>query len=97
MYIDELKEVQICKERKMSKESSLNTEEVWQLSNQTGQLNWTSSQKKTDMSFGACEVSMSIADAKISDPAKANNYFHKLKSEKVLLQFPNLVILHLQI
>ena len=34
--------------------------------------------------------SVSVADAKISDLAKANNYIRKLKSEKVSLQFPNL-------
>ena len=59
LYIDELKEVQICKERKMSKESSLNTEEARQLRGLAGQLNWTSSQTRPDMSFGACEVSVS--------------------------------------
>ena len=33
---------------------------------------------------------MSVADAKISDLAKADKYIHKLKSKRVLLQFPNL-------
>ena len=55
MYIDELKEVQICKERKMSKESSLNTD-ARQLRGLAGQLNWISSQTRPDMSFGTCEV-----------------------------------------
>ena len=56
MYIDELKEVQICKERKMSKESSLHTEEARQLRGLARQLNWTSSRTRPDMSFGACDV-----------------------------------------
>ena len=34
--------------------------------------------------------SVSVADAKISDLAEADKYIHKLKSKKVLLQFPNL-------
>ena len=42
------------------------------------------------MNFGACEVSMSEADAKIGDLGKGNKYIRKLKSEKVSLQFPNL-------
>ena len=33
---------------------------------------------------------MSVADAKISDLAKTNKHICKLKSEKVLLQFPNM-------
>ena len=32
----------------------------------------TSSQTRSDISFGACEISVSVADAKISDPAIAN-------------------------
>ena len=42
------------------------------------------------MSFGACIVSASVADAKISDLTKANKYIRKLKSQEVSLQFPNL-------
>ena len=55
MYIDELKEVQICKEKKMFKESPLNTEEDQQLRGLAGQLNRTSNQTRPDMSFGACK------------------------------------------
>ena len=39
MYTDELKKVHICKERKMSEEIPLNTEEGQQLRGQAGQLN----------------------------------------------------------
>ena len=41
MHIEELKEAQICKEKKMSKEGQLNTEEARQLWSQEGQLNYT--------------------------------------------------------
>ena len=58
----------------MSKESSLNTEEAWQFRGLAGQLNWTSSQTRPDMSYGACEVSVPVADAKIIHLAKANTY-----------------------
>lgn len=39
MSIDELKEVQICKDRNMSKEILLNTEEAQQLRGLAGLLN----------------------------------------------------------
>ena len=56
MYTDKLKEVDITKERRMSKESPLTTEEAQHLRGLAGQLNWESSQARPDMSFGACEV-----------------------------------------
>ena len=64
MYINQLKEVHICKERKMSKKSP---------------LNWTSSQTRPNMSFGPCKVSVSVVDAKISDLAIVNKYIPKLE------------------
>ena len=47
MYTDELKEADVSRERRMSKESPLTTEEARQLRGLPGQLNWTSSQTKT--------------------------------------------------
>ena len=41
MYIDELKEVQICKDGTMSKEIPLYKEEPGQLRGLAGQLKWT--------------------------------------------------------
>ena len=87
MYTDELKEADVSRERRMSKESPLTTEEARQLRGLAGQLNWTSSQTRPDMSFGACEVSVSIKDSTVNDLIVANK---KLKSEKVVLQYPNL-------
>ena len=58
MYTDKIKEVNIGGERRMSKESPLTIEEVQQLRRLSGQLNWTSSQTRPDMPFGACEVSV---------------------------------------
>ena len=42
------------------------------------------------MSFGACEVSVSIKDSTVNDLIVANKNIRKLKSEKVVLQYPNL-------
>ena len=90
MYTDELKEADVSRERRMSKESPLTTEEARQLRGLAGQLNWTSSQTRPDMSFGACEVSVSIKDSTVNDLIVANKNIRKLKSEKVVLQYPNL-------
>ena len=60
MYTGKLREADISRDRRISKESPLSTEETWQLRGLVGQLNWASSQTRQDMSFGACEVSVSI-------------------------------------
>ena len=75
----------------MSKDCPLTTDEAQQLKGLAGQLNWTSSQTCPDMSFGACEVSISIKDAQIGDLVNANKDIRKLKSQQILLQFPNLM------
>ena len=66
-YTDKLKEVDISRERRMSKESPLTTEEARQLRGLAGQLNWTSRQTRPDMSFGVCEISVSIKDSTVND------------------------------
>ena len=42
------------------------------------------------MSFGACEASVSIKDSTVNDLIEANKNVRKLKSENVVLQYPNL-------
>ena len=42
------------------------------------------------MSFGACEVSVSIKDSTVNDLIVANKNIQKLKSEKLVLQYTNL-------
>ena len=74
----------------MSKEAQLTTGEARQLRGLAGQLNWTSSQTRPDMSFGACEIGTSIKDATISDLIHANKNIRRLKAGQVSLQFPNL-------
>ena len=74
----------------MPKESPLTTKEVLQLRGLSGQLNWTSTQTRPDMSFGACEVSVSIKDSTVNELIVANKNIRKLKTEKVVLQYHNL-------
>ena len=42
------------------------------------------------MSFEACEISVSIKDSTVNDLIVANKNIRKLKSEKGVLQYPNL-------
>ena len=42
------------------------------------------------MSFGTCEVSVSIKESTFNDLIVANKNIQKLKSEKLVLQYTNL-------
>ena len=89
MYTDKLKEVNITRERRMSKESPLTTEEAWQqLKGLAGQSNWTSSQTRPDMSFGAYEVSVSIKDSTVNDLMVANKEYPKVEVRKCYFAVP---------
>ena len=90
LYIEELKEVVTDTKRKMFKEAQLTTGEVSQLKGLAGQLNWTSSQTRPDISFGACEISTSIKDATTSDSVYANKKYQKVKGRKNSITIPNL-------
>ena len=83
LCIEELKKIAIDTKRKMSKEAQLTTGEARQLKGLTGQLNWTSSQTRPDMSFGACEIST-------SDLIHPNENIRRLKAEQIASQFPNI-------
>ena len=90
-YIDELQEAAIGKKKKKNyKGAQLTTGEAWQLRGLTGQLYWTPSQKRPDMSFRTCEISTSIKAKKISDLIHANKNIRKLEAERIALQFPDL-------
>ena len=82
LYIDELKEVVILKNRKFSKGSPL-TDEARQLRGLLAKSNWASIQTRPDIRFGACEVSTSIKDAQIGDLVNANKNIRKLRSKMI--------------
>ena len=82
LYIDELKEVVILKNRKFSKGSPL-TDEARQLRGLLAKWNWASIQTRPDIRFGACEVSTSIKDAQIGDLVNANKNIRKLRSKMI--------------
>ena len=84
LYTEERKEFGICREKRMSKKSPLTTKEEWQLKGLAGQLNWTFCQTRPDMSFGACEVSVSIKNSTVNDLILVNKNMQKLKSERVV-------------
>ena len=88
IYIDKLKDVFIAKERKLQKLNRLNDMEAQQLRSIAGQLNWVSGQSRPDLSFGDCEVSVSIKNGNIGDLITANKYIRKLKDEDVEISIP---------
>ena len=49
-----------------------------------GQLNWTSSQTRPDISYQPCEVSTSIKHATVCDLKTANKYIRKVKSLEIV-------------
>ena len=55
----------------MEKQAQLN-KEAQQLRGLAGQINWVSSQTRHDMTYSACEVSVSTKNATIVDLTKAN-------------------------
>ena len=62
-YMDELSEVEITKESDSSKHAQLNNNKARQVGGLTEQLNCVPSQKRLDVSYYACETSVSDKNA----------------------------------
>ena len=69
---------------KRPKENHFTTGETRQVRDLAGQLNWTSSQRRPDVSFSVCETSTSIKGATISDLIHANKSIRRLKAEQIV-------------
>ena len=78
----------------MEKQAQLN-KEAQQLRGLAGQINWVSSQTRHDMTYSACEVSVSTKNATIVDLTKANKNIQKLRSECLSLKIVNVEDTHL--
>ena len=89
-YIQNIKEIEINRERKIDKDSAINFDEKQQLRSTIGQLNWVSTQTRPDITFDTCEVSVRLKDATIRDIIKVNKIIRKLKAEKVSLKFSDM-------
>ena len=66
-YINKLESIYVSRERMKKKEEYLCQKGVRQLRDIAGQLLWIASQTRPDISFSACDVSMSLKDATIQD------------------------------
>ena len=82
LYIEELEEAAVDTKRKISKEAQFTTGQARQLRGLAERLNCISSQTRPDMSFGACEISTSIKDARISDLIHANKNINGYRQNK---------------
>ena len=72
------------------KERKLLPQETQQLCRVAGQMNWVSTQTRTDMAYAASAVSSSIKDATVRDLIRANKFIKMLKSKDAVLLFPNI-------
>ena len=79
----------------MEKQAQLN-KEAQQLRGLAGQINWVSSQTRHDMTYSACEVSVSTKNATIVDLTKANKNIPNLRSECLSLKIINIEDIHLR-
>ena len=89
-YINEVESIYVSREGMKKKEKYLCQKGVRQLRGIAGQLLWVAAQTRPDISFSACDVSMSLKDATIQDIFTANKVLKKLKSDKVTLFYPEI-------
>ena len=78
-YIDSVEDLQIdCDKRKQ--DQSLEKEERLLLKRYVGQLAWAAQHTRPDISFDACETSVSVSTATVGDAIKAKKAYRKLNA-----------------
>ena len=87
-YIEKLEVIDLS--ANVNKQDSLTEEQKKKLRSLIGQLAWTSSQTRPDVAFDVCQLSVNFKNATVKDLMKANKCVKKLKSENVILKFPDL-------
>ena len=91
-YINEVRPVEINRERKLALGDKLSSKETRQLRGIAGQLNWVSSQTRPDMAYSACETSVSIRNPTVRDLVQANKHIKKLNAERVQLKIKKICL-----
>ena len=89
-YLDMIKPIEVNGGRSRKKDSLLNDKEKGKLRKLIGQLNWLATQTRPDLSFACCALMSAVKNATIGDILHANKILVKAKSEKVVLQYPNI-------
>ena len=87
-FIDELKEIEITRDRSKQKHLGLNEEELKGFRTLIGQLLWVSNQTCPDIFFNVSELSRSVNYATFKQILRANKLLRKAKIKSVTLTFP---------
>ena len=87
-YIEEIKPIEISRERQKFKQSQCNSFEHDQYRKLTGQLNLVANQSRPDIVFDVCNLSSNVKFPTIEDVIKLNKVVIKLKLSPLKLKFP---------
>ena len=91
-YIPNIEPVIVSKERSVHRNEELLAEEKYDLKSLGGQLLWAATQTRPDCSYEACIVSNIGKNPTIKSIHQANKAVSKLKSKRVEIKFPKLVL-----
>ena len=83
-----IKEIVVEIDRPNQKDRKLLSRKTHQLQRVAGQLNWVSTQTRPDMAYAASVVSSSIKDGTVQELVTANEFIKLLKSNELVLSFP---------
>ena len=86
-YIEETEAVEIDKPNQKDKQLSHETQQLQRVARQ---LNWVSTQTRTDMAYAASVISSSIKDATVRDLVSVNKFIKLLKCNELVLSIPQI-------
>ena len=89
-YISEMKEISIAKTIQAQRFSPLNATEIDELKSLVGQLNWTVTQTRPDLSYEVLELSIMKNHPQVDHLLRANKAVRKLKREENSILYPRL-------
>ena len=85
-YIESVQPIKI----KGKQENKPNEEELLEFRSLIGQMQWLSTQTRPDISFEACQASVSFKDVTYKDIQKANKAIRKVKNDEVKIKYPQI-------
>lgn len=83
-------DIKIDPRRASRKHDNLNQQEVKQLRETVGQVNWVATQSRPDLSFDVLELSVSMNESKVENIKQANKMVRKLRCDNCAVFFPRL-------
>ena len=89
-YISEMKEIPIARTRRAQRFLPLNATEIDELKSLVGQLNWTATQTRPDLSYEVLELSIMKNHPQVDHLLRASKAVRKLKREENSILYPRL-------